>query len=140
MNRIFPMLALLAGCSLFSRAPCPAHGASTPPVSEVTLRATWASRFGALPSPACDAHWAWSVVTPAVMDRYYCDSVVNAGCTTYFEGCPLTVTTQEYAADTLLAAHEYAHWALHCSKGNGDPQHTNVAVWGAGGFVPSFAK
>jgi hypothetical protein len=74
------------------------------------------------------------------MDRYYCDSVANAGCTTYFEGCPLTVTTQAYAADSQLAAHEFAHYALKCSTGNSDPQHTNVAVWAPRGFVHSFER
>jgi hypothetical protein len=70
-----------------------------------------------------------------------------AGCTAYTigpngkrePGCPFTVTSPEYANDTRLAAHEFAHAARRCTTGYSDPSHTDPAIWGPGGFVEGIA-
>lgn len=138
MRLALTLLILLQACAAFGIVACPVSGTSTPPVSESTLRLSWAARFGELPSK-CDAHWAWSVVTPDEQSRV-CLASAFAACTIYPSGCPLTLTTAAYASDTQLAAHEFAHAMLKCSTGDGDPAHTNTAVWGVNGFVEGFAK
>lgn len=134
--RNLTLVVLLSGCSAFGVNVCPAHGNATPAVSEAQLRAAWAKSFGALPSPACDAHWTWSVMS----DQDYlqtCGTGSNA-CTIYPAGCPLSATTAQFAQSRELNTHEFAHWALECSTGNGDPNHLRTDVWSTfdGSFGP----
>lgn len=68
-----------------------------------------------------------------------CGSNANA-CTIYPAGCPLSATNSTYALSRELNTHEYAHWALFCSTGDSDHNHTNVAVWGPDGFDGSFGS
>lgn len=120
---------------------CPINTTVTP-VSEAVLRQAWVDQFKK-PLPAtCDARWSWYIVAPEQQDKV-CNHLTAAGCTIYVHGpngttspgCPITYTTAKYAGDTRLAAHEIAHWLLHCTTGTTDPKHLNPAVWGEGGFV-----
>lgn len=144
MKRLAIALLLLTGCAgiraVLGYSDCAASDPQSvePPVSARVLRETWEARFGPLPK-ACDTPWLWDVVSTSDQWRL-CHTLNDAACTVYPQGCPVTFVTIQYAADKRLAAHEWAHWALHCSKGDGDPQHTNAAVWGAYGFVPSFGR
>lgn len=133
----FGLALLWVGCAAFSASACPAHGTSVPAIPEAQLRAAWVARYGALPSPACDAHWAWSVVTPDELAQS-CTHV--SACTIYPAGCPLTMTTASYAQSRELNTHEIAHWYLLCSTGDGDAAHTRVDVWGPGAYDGMFGS
>lgn len=130
----------LQACAAFGVYACPSGGTSTPAVSEVALRTAWITKIGMLPSPACDAHWAFSIVTQPEMDRA-CPS--DNGCTVFTTGngtvgCPLSMTISAFATNKELATHEFAHYALKCATGSSDPTHSNKAVWGPGGFDGSI--
>lgn len=149
MRFILLITLLLPGCvgltsALTGNITCPTVSSSVPPVSEAELRKDWVDRFGPLKS-SCSAVWDWSLSSAADMAKS-CPN--DAGCTTFTigpngtrdPGCPLSMFTAQYAHDRRLAAHEIAHWFLHCSSttGDGDPGHTDPTVWGKDGFVPSF--
>lgn len=144
---------LVQGCSVWQgftgaltgKYPCDTHSPSVPAVSEARLRAAWQASVGPLPSPACDAHWLWSVVSETDLG-YICGLQANA-CTVYGNGpngsdkpgCPMSYTYTKYAASAELNTHEFAHWALRCSRGDDDPTHSHFPdVWAKfdGSFGP----
>lgn len=129
--------------SAFGDPPCPESGSSPAPVSNEAMRAAWASRWGVLPSPQCDPAWTWSVVSESDLLQI-CRATVHA-CTLYTTGngnvgCPASYSTpSQSAAFKELATHEFTHWALWCSKGDSDHDHTHFPeVWAA--FDGSFGS
>lgn len=116
---------------------CPKYGNAQSPVSVAELRDTWSLRFGPL-KPDCEP-WTWNLVSEPDLARI-CGTPKDAGCTDYRGGCPTTYTTQAYAEDRRLAAHEFAHAALFCMGLDTDRNHLRPDIWGSAGFVAYFVK
>ena len=141
------MMLLLQGCSIWDglgyatglKDKCPKYGNAPSPVPVAELTDVWNERFHDLAIPADAEPWTWNIVSDADLTRI-CQRSDAAGCTDYRGGCPSTYTTQAYAKDGLLAAHEFAHAALFRRHVNTDPNHTNPDIWGAGGFIHSFER
>lgn len=139
------MLFILHGCSIWDglgyatglKDKCDKYGNAQPPVSVQELRDTWTERFGPI-NPDCEP-WTWNIVSQADLNRI-CRATNDAGCTDYSGGCPTTFTTQEYAHDRRLAAHEFTHAMLFCMGVNRDPTHLRADLWQAGGFVDTVAN
>jgi len=126
-------------------------------VTEAELRAEWTKRFGALPSPACDAIVQWAVKSD---EQTQIDCMTKqwgykhvSGCRRFMAGtCPVVTVSERAKDDRGLRYHEWAHWALQCvwigtwrddnthppgitAERWADPYHTIQSVWGPGGFV-----
>lgn len=141
---------LLPGCAGFltaltGKVDCDTHSPSIPAVSNQALRTAWLATVGPLPSPDCDATWLWSVLSEDDLART-CGPNAN-GCTAYgygpngtqMPGCPMSYTYPKYADSKELATHEFAHWALRCSRHDDDADHTHFPdVWAKfdGSFGP----
>jgi hypothetical protein len=142
--------------ALTGKVDCDNANETKPPVSEDVLRAAWEAQFGNLDGACGPAyHWSWQVMKDQDEVDRSCGFtrkpdgrlVSAAGCTAYTigpngtrtPGCPVTLTSRAYEHDTRLAAHEFAHWALRCSTGYSDPNHTNAAVYGPNGYAARVA-
>jgi hypothetical protein len=98
-----------------------------PPIAESVIRAEWVSRYGPLPA-RCTEPVLWSV--PSSVDAYHqvCPQH-TAGCLGLYYGCTAAYAEQASANDAGLYAHEFAHYALQCQRGDADVKHTDPAVW-----------
>jgi hypothetical protein len=129
MDPRFMWVFLLAACGPH---PCINPKYQIPPaVSQDELREEWEHRFGSLPE-ACDEPLPFT----SVSDPSAQCGIQSAGCF-IDNGCPYALIGGSYLNDRTLAAHEIAHWYLHCSGriSSGDPNHTMPDVWGSEGFV-----